>query len=263
MAVWPASWPVLPHITIDLLIIWTSFFAPANYHVIREDGRNIFSHIYVIENNLMKSQGRAIFNTIIKTITIFLVGPVLYPALAIADFKRARGKGQLVITNWIVMKPRAILWYVAQQIGLINVAPVHLIPDEAAERSLRLGAGTIRQRHRCMQHVGGGHGLEQLGQPGFEIGALQRRDARVSNALGRKLSTQRLNGARRRQSAFFKRELRDPRCRPIYGSGGRALLLFCWFRLRRPLNRVFELLFADRLQIGPQIHKNALRMRSA
>jgi hypothetical protein len=119
MAVWPASWPVLPHITIDLLIIWTSFFAAANYHVIREDGRNIFSHIYSIENNLMKPQACAIFNTIIKTITIFLVGPVLYPALAIADFKRARGKGQLVITNWIVMKPRTILWYVAQQIGLI------------------------------------------------------------------------------------------------------------------------------------------------
>ena len=119
MTVWPASWPTLPHVTIDLLIIWTSFFAAANYHVIREDGRNIFSHIYAIENNLMKSQSRALFNTIIKTITIFLVGPVLYPALAIADVRRTRGKGQLVITNWIVMKPRAILWYVAQQIVVI------------------------------------------------------------------------------------------------------------------------------------------------
>ena len=98
-----------------------SFFAAANYHVIREDGRNIFSHIYTIENNLMKPQSRALFNTIIKTITIFLVGPVLYPALAVADFRRARAKGQLVITNWIVMKPRAILWYVAQQIAVIIV----------------------------------------------------------------------------------------------------------------------------------------------
>lgn len=119
MAVWPASWPVLPHAAVDVLIIWTSFLAAANYHVIREDGRNLFSHIYAIENNLMKSQARAMFNTIIKTITIFLVGPVLYPALAIADYKRAHGKGQLVITKWIVMKPRAILWYVAQQIALI------------------------------------------------------------------------------------------------------------------------------------------------
>jgi hypothetical protein len=119
MVAWPASWPTLPHVTIDLLIIWTSFFAAANYHVIREDGRNIFSHIYAIENNLMKSQSRALFNTVIKTITIFLVGPVLYPALAIADVRRTRGKGQLVITNWIVMKPRAILWYVAQQIVVI------------------------------------------------------------------------------------------------------------------------------------------------
>ena len=62
---------------------------------------------------------RALFNTVIKTITIFLVGPALYPALAIADVRRTRGKGQLVITNWIVMKPRAILWYVAQQIVVI------------------------------------------------------------------------------------------------------------------------------------------------
>ncbi|MFM9851166.1 MAG: hypothetical protein ACKVP3_29065 [Hyphomicrobiaceae bacterium] len=119
MTVWPSSWPTLPHISIDLLIIWTSFFAAANYHVIREDGRNIFRHIYAIENNLMKPQSRALFNTIIKTITISLVGPILYPVLAIADLKRARGRGQLIITNWIIMKPRAILWYVAQQIAVV------------------------------------------------------------------------------------------------------------------------------------------------
>ena len=78
MAVWPASWPVLPHAVVDLMIIWTSFFAAANYHVIREDGRNIVSHIYANENNLLKSHNRVILDTIIKVVTIFLVGPVLY-----------------------------------------------------------------------------------------------------------------------------------------------------------------------------------------
>jgi hypothetical protein len=44
---WPAEWPVPPKIGVDLLIIWCAFFAAASYHVYYEDGRNIFSHVYV------------------------------------------------------------------------------------------------------------------------------------------------------------------------------------------------------------------------
>src|SRR5262249_38270199 len=109
----------LPHTVVDLMIIWTSFFAAANYHVIREDGRNIVSHIYANENNLLRSPNRAAFDTIIKVITIFLVGPILYPTLAIAELRRTGDKSGVVITDWIVMKPRAVIWYVAQQIGII------------------------------------------------------------------------------------------------------------------------------------------------
>ena len=61
--------------------------------MIREDGRSIFSLIYAIESNRMKCIPRALQQRRMKTITIFLVGPVLYPALAIADFKRGRAKG--------------------------------------------------------------------------------------------------------------------------------------------------------------------------
>jgi hypothetical protein len=112
MAVWPASLPTVPHLAVDVLIVWTAFFAATNYHVIREDGRNIFSHVYARENNLMRSRNRAIVNTLVKAAIIFLIGPVYYPALAIA----ARGP---VITDLVVVRPRAILWYVAQQVGII------------------------------------------------------------------------------------------------------------------------------------------------
>lgn len=112
MVVWPASLPTLPHTLVDLLIVWTAFFAATNYHVIREDGRNIFHHIYARENNLMRTRRRAVFNTALKVLTVFLIGPVYYPALAI-------GSQGAVITDLVVVRPRAILWYVAQQIALI------------------------------------------------------------------------------------------------------------------------------------------------
>lgn len=112
MTIWPASWPIVPQFTVDLLIVWTSFFAATNYHVIREDGRNIFHHIYTRENNLMRSRNRAIFNAVTKVVVIFLIGPLYYPGLAIA----APGH---VITDLVVVRPRAILWYVAQQIAFI------------------------------------------------------------------------------------------------------------------------------------------------
>jgi hypothetical protein len=118
LLVWPASFPTPPRTLVDLFMIWSSFFAAANYHIIREEGRNVISHIYANENNLMKSRFAAIISTIVKVVTIFIIGPILYPMLAIANYRR--GKDQLYMTRWLVMKPREILKYVAQQLIVLG-----------------------------------------------------------------------------------------------------------------------------------------------
>jgi len=119
LMVWPAAWPVPSRIWVDVAIIWTSFFAAANYHIIREEGRNVVSHIYTNENNMMASRPMVLLRTTIKVATIFLLGPVLYPMLAIANYRRGGGKDDIVMTDWIVMKPREILKYVFQQVAVI------------------------------------------------------------------------------------------------------------------------------------------------
>ena len=115
MLVWPEWLPQLPRIGIDLLIIWSAFFAAASYHVYYEDGRNIFRHIYANESDLRSSRTMAMLRTIAKVVSIFLIGPVLYPLKALANYRNGGRKEQLIITPWLVMKPREIVKYVFYQ----------------------------------------------------------------------------------------------------------------------------------------------------
>jgi hypothetical protein len=120
MLIWPASWPAPPRIGIDVLIVWSAFFAAASYHVYFEDGRNIFSHIYANESDLRTSRWATLVRTIAKVVAIFVIGPVLYPLTAITHYHRGGRNDQLIITRWLVMNPRKILRYVVYQFfGLV------------------------------------------------------------------------------------------------------------------------------------------------
>jgi hypothetical protein len=112
MFFWPDVWLVPPKFGIDLIIIWAAFFTAASYHVYYEDGRNIFAHIYAAESHPRSTRIGALLRTIVKVVTIFLIGPVFYPLKALSQGAR---KDQLIITPWLVMNPRAILKYVLFQ----------------------------------------------------------------------------------------------------------------------------------------------------
>jgi hypothetical protein len=116
MLVWPTWWPALPRIGVDLLIIWSAFFAAASYQVYFDDGQNIFAHIYAIEINRRRAtRFGALLRTIVKVVTIFVIGPVLYPMKAISDWRSGRYRVRLHVTPWFVMNPHAILRYVLFQ----------------------------------------------------------------------------------------------------------------------------------------------------
>jgi hypothetical protein len=83
MSIWPDGWPVPPEFGIDILIIWAAFFAAASYHVYYEDGRNIVSHIFATEYHARSTRVGAFLRTIVKVVTIFLIGPVFYPLKAL------------------------------------------------------------------------------------------------------------------------------------------------------------------------------------
>jgi hypothetical protein len=117
MLVWPADWLTVPRTGVDLLIIWSAFFAAASYHVYYEDGRNIVAHIYANERENFRSwRVTAILRTFLKVVTIFIIGPVLYPLKALSHSRSSGRTDQLVITRWLVMNPRAILKYVLFQL---------------------------------------------------------------------------------------------------------------------------------------------------
>ena len=115
MLVWPDQWLRVPRSGVDLLIIWSAFFAAASYHVYYEDGRNIVAHIYANERNFRSWRVTAILRTIAKVVTIFIIGPVLYPLKALSHSRGRERKDHLIITRWLVMNPRAILKYVLFQ----------------------------------------------------------------------------------------------------------------------------------------------------
>jgi hypothetical protein len=118
MFFWPSDLPVPPKLGVDLLIIWSAFFAAASYHVYYEDGRNIFAHIYAAEYHPRATRAGALFRTVVKVVTIFVIGPVYYPLKALSHGAR---KDQLIITRWLVMNPRAILKYVLFQFCALAV----------------------------------------------------------------------------------------------------------------------------------------------
>lgn len=115
MLLWPEWWPTPPRIGVDLLIVWSAFFAAASYHVYYEDGRNIFAHIFAKESHPRATRIGALLRTITKVLTIFVIGPVLYPLKALSHSRSGGRKDQLIITQWLVMNPRAILKYVLFQ----------------------------------------------------------------------------------------------------------------------------------------------------
>ena len=117
IAIWP-TWllPTPPRIGVDLLIIWSAFFAAASYHVYYEDGRNIVSHIYAKESMSHRlTRVGVLLRTVAKVVTIFLIGPVFYPLKALSHWRNGGRSGELIITPWLVMNPRAILKYVLFQ----------------------------------------------------------------------------------------------------------------------------------------------------
>jgi hypothetical protein len=118
---WPVGWPTPSRIVVDFAIVWASFFAAANYHILSEEGRSVVNHIYTNENNLIASRPAVLLKTALKVIIIFFIGPVLYPVLAIANYRRGGGKDDIVMTDWIVVKPREILKYVFQQVAVMLI----------------------------------------------------------------------------------------------------------------------------------------------
>jgi hypothetical protein len=121
LSIWPASWSTPSLLAVDLAMIWTSFFAAANYHIIREEGRSIVGHIYTNENNLIRSRPLVVVRTAIKVSIIFLIGPVLYPLLAINIYRRGEQRDSVVITDWVVIKPYEVLKYVLQQLAVVII----------------------------------------------------------------------------------------------------------------------------------------------
>jgi hypothetical protein len=121
LALWPAGWPAPPKIGADLLIVWGTFFAAASYHVYHENGRNIVGHIYNDEYDLRRGKTLVMLRTAMKLVTIFLIGPILYPILAIRHYLRGGTSEQPLITPWLVMRPRSILKYVGRQILILGL----------------------------------------------------------------------------------------------------------------------------------------------
>jgi hypothetical protein len=121
MLVWLTGWPPPPKIGIDLLIIWSTFFAAASFHVYYEHHRNIVSYIYHDEYDLTSGKPTALLRTAVKTLTIFLIGPALYPVLAILHYLSGGRSDQPIITRWLVMQPRSILKYVGFQFLILGL----------------------------------------------------------------------------------------------------------------------------------------------
>ena len=121
LALWPTALPTPPKIGADLLVIWGTFFAAASYHVYHENGRNIIGHIYNEEYDLRRGKAVVVVRTAMKVITIFLIGPILYPVLAVRHYLRGGNREQALITPWLVMKPRSILKYVGWQLLILGL----------------------------------------------------------------------------------------------------------------------------------------------
>jgi hypothetical protein len=119
--IWPASWPTPPRIGVDVLIVWSAFFAAASYHVYFEDGRSIVSHIYANESSLRTSRWMALVRTMAKVAAIFVIGPVLYPLMAITHHVRGGRSDQLIVTRWLVMCPAKIVKYAVYQVVALVV----------------------------------------------------------------------------------------------------------------------------------------------